>query len=638
MPLRTTLRAALPVVIALGAATAPLFGQSLFGPQGGEYRIAGELVGDQAFADLAQSADGGYLVWQDNHTDGYGSGISAVRLTEAGTAPFEAFRVNITGAENQESPRVARLSDAGHFIVWQGGPLSQQAIFGRVLNGAGQFVNANDVRISTHTTTGKLTPAVAGLAGGGAVVAWASLGQDDAANPNLLRNRLQGVYLQRVSATGTLQGTEMLVNQNVVFNQRTPAVVGLKSGQFIVTWVSERLSGYGDSESVDEVAIYGRLFNGSSGLPLTGEFRVSTSTNVCANPSVVGTDDGGFTVVWSEKDIADTEGSWDIAGRHFPTAVATSVLPQFKINTFTYGDQYRPTIRGGGTQQMVVWSSLGQDGSREGVFGRFISLGQLVGDEQQINTQTTSRQVYPTVAAQSDNSFSVVWSSFVGGAGSLDLVAQRYATALPKAAAPVVSALSSYELLAAWPAMAGFEVAEYHLFVDNQPDPVVVTDIYRKVGGLYPGTTHSLRLAYKLADGRVSPLSDAVTATTWGADNNFDGLPDDWQRTYFGENEANWGMALVDSDGDGVNNRTEFLAGTNPQNSASVLRLTIGQTPQGWQVNWDAMPGLVYRLQVSTDFHDWSNVGGYRFAPGTKDAAFVDAVSGMAYYRVIRIR
>ncbi len=638
MPLRTLSRAGLPVAVVALASASSLFGQSSFGPQGSEYRIAGELVGDQVMADIAQSSGGGLLVWQDNHTDGYGSGISAVRINEAGTATYEAFRVNTIAADNQENPRVARLTNGGHYIVWQGGPLSQQSIFGRMLDAGGQFVNAADVRINTHVGSGKIAPVVAGLAGGGAVVAWSSLGQDDAGNASRLRNRLQGVYLQRIGANGALQGSETLVNQTVEFNQRTPAVASLNNGKFVVTWVSEKLSGSGEFEKIDAVAIYGRIYDGATGGALTGEFPISTSTNICASPSVVGTEDGGFTVVWSEKDIADSEGSWDISGRHFATAAAGSGLPAFKVNTFTYGDQYRPTIRGGGAQQMVVWTSLGQDGSREGVYGRFISLGQPVGGELQLNTQTISRQIHPTVGASSDDSFTVVWSSFVGGAGSLDLVAQRIAATLPKAGSPVVSALSSYELLVAWPAMAGFDVAEYHLFVDGQAEPVIVNDIFRKVGGLYPGTSHSFRLAYKLTDGRLSPLSDAVSATTWGADNNFDGLPDDWQRTYFGEAESGWGSALADSDGDGVNNRTEFLAGTDPRNSASVLRLSIGQTPQGWQVNWDSVPGLVYRLQYSSDFNAWSDVGGYRFAPGTRDAAFVDAISGMAYYRVIRIR
>src|SRR5687768_11206443 len=48
--------------------------------QGGQYPIAGSAAGDQMRPDLAISPSGGYLVWQDNMTDGDGLGISAQRL------------------------------------------------------------------------------------------------------------------------------------------------------------------------------------------------------------------------------------------------------------------------------------------------------------------------------------------------------------------------------------------------------------------------------------------------------------------------------------------------------------------------------------------------------------------------------
>ena len=638
MAFRKNLSVALPIAVAVGATTVSLLGQSAFGPQGGEYRITGELLGDQVYADIAQANDGGYLVWQDSHTDGSGTGIKAGRLNGAGTTPFEAFRVNAIGLNNQENPRVARMANGAHLIVWQGGSLSQQSIYGRLIKPDGQFAAASELKLNSHTGTGKLAPAVAGLANGNGVVVWSSLGQDDVANQSVFRRGLQGVYFRRMTAEGVVLGAETLVNQTLIFSQRSPAVAALNNGNFVVTWVSERLSGYAESESVDAVSIFGRIFDGGTGQALSAEFQINTGVSICANPSVVGTGDGGFTVVWSEKELTDAEGSWDIAGRHFPTPANVSPRAQFKMNSHTYGDQFRPSIRGNGSQQAVVWSSLGQDGSREGVFGRFISLGQVAGAELQINSQTASRQIYPAVAAQSDNSFTVVWSSFVGDAASVDLFAQRFATTLPKPGTPVINSLSSYELLVAWPEMLGFDVAAYRLYVDGQAEPLVVQDIYKRVGSLNPGTAHSFRLAYELADGRISPLSDSVSGSTWGNDTNFDGLPDDWQRTYYGQVESNWDQPFADSDGDGVNNRTEFLAGTNPKDATSVLRMALGATPQGWQLTWGSIPGLVYRLQKSTDFSNWNNLGGYRFAPGATDSAFVDAADGMAYYRVIRIR
>ena len=81
--------------------------------------------------------------------------------------------------------------------------------------------------------------------------------------------------------------------------------------------------------------------------------------------------DGGFLAVWTEYDPKATEtttNSWDIFVRAFNQDLQAKG-PQRRVNTFTYGDQLAPKIASG-TGQFVVWTSLGQDGSREGVFGQ----------------------------------------------------------------------------------------------------------------------------------------------------------------------------------------------------------------------------------------------------------------------------
>src|SRR5581483_8134093 len=50
---------------------------SSFAPQAGEFSVAGALPGDQVHPSVAINASGGYVVWQDNTTDGDGWGISA---------------------------------------------------------------------------------------------------------------------------------------------------------------------------------------------------------------------------------------------------------------------------------------------------------------------------------------------------------------------------------------------------------------------------------------------------------------------------------------------------------------------------------------------------------------------------------
>ena len=79
-------------------------GQARFDLQGEEYRILGGLQGDQMFPQLALNPFGGYLVWQDNATDGDGTGISARRINRSLSGSLGNFRVNEGGVGDQAQP------------------------------------------------------------------------------------------------------------------------------------------------------------------------------------------------------------------------------------------------------------------------------------------------------------------------------------------------------------------------------------------------------------------------------------------------------------------------------------------------------------------------------------------------------
>ena len=97
------------------------------------------------------------------------------------------------------------------------------------------------------------------------------------------------------------------------------------------------------------------------------------------------------------------------------------------VNTSVYGDQYAPRISAIGTDYLVVWTSLGQDGSREGVFGQFLQAGGArVGGEFRVNTTTAGPQMQPAVGSDGANQFVVVWTSYTGLPYNFDLFAQRY--------------------------------------------------------------------------------------------------------------------------------------------------------------------------------------------------------------------
>ena len=64
----------------------------------------------------------------------------------------------------------------------------------------------------------------------------------------------------------------------------------------------------------------------------------------------------------------------------------------------------------------------------------------------------------------------------------------------------------------------------------------------------------------------------AVYRIVW-KDTDGDELPDDWEQQYFGSTTG--AAASADPDGDGFTNLQEFLAGTDPTNAMSALRITF---------------------------------------------------------------
>jgi GH15 family glucan-1,4-alpha-glucosidase len=79
-----------------------------------------------------------------------------------------------------------------------------------------------------------------------------------------------------------------------------------------------------------------------------------------------------------------------------------------------------------------------------------------------------------------------------------------------------------------------------------------------------------------------------------------DGIPDSWAIQY-GFNPLDPNVANADSDGDGLSNLQEFLAGTDPTNSASSLRITsIARAGNVNTITWESVSGKTYHLQ-STD-------------------------------------
>ena len=623
-----------------------------YAANGTEYAVVGSLAGDQVHPDVAISTTNGIVVWQDNATDGDGWGISARRLDGTLSGTLGTFRVNAIGAGDQERPRVALLKGGGAVVVWEGGREGFQHIYARFLTVTNTFLSTNDLLVSTFTNNFQINPAVAVLTNGNVAVVWASYDQ-------VSSNSLQDVYCQILSTNGTPIGANFLVNKFTPWNQRTPTVAALKNGGFVVAWVSEQEHAqttaqgtnttYVTAASITQssVEIYARLF-AANGTPNTDELLVNADNNPCSSPAAAVAADGTFMIVWCANSTVNRSNGWDVYGRTFSNIGTGGTVTL--INTTVYGDQYIPRISVLGNEYLVTWTSLGQDGSREGVYGQFLYKdASPVGGEFVVNTTTAGQQMQPTVASDGVSEFLTIWTSYTGSPNYFDLFAQRYvnvasillAMSAPYVWAPFVVTNNTYQpqLVVTWPPLAGLSIADYEVYANGASSPTaVVTNnawTMTAANGLTANSTNYFTVDYMTTDGRRSPMSPAGSGTTWGI-YSWGGIPFQWMAAYYGSDLTEWPSA-TSKVGPNMTLYQVFLSGGNPLNSSTWLQQHLVKTPQGMFLFWNTQPGATYQAQVSTNLTTWSNLGSPRFAAGTSDSVNIGGAIAN-YYQVKLLR
>ncbi|HXJ60938.1 MAG TPA: lamin tail domain-containing protein [Verrucomicrobiae bacterium] len=147
----------------------------------------------------------------------------------------------------------------------------------------------------------------------------------------------------------------------------------------------------------------------------------------------------------------------------------------------------------------------------------------------------------------------------------------------------------------------------------------------------------------RLPDGSatiVSLFSGASPGRSNAGDADGDGLPNDWEQHYL-LNPLLAEDAQFDSDGDGMTNLEEFLAGTDPTDSADRLRVTaIDWVDGSVRLRFPLVPGKVYEIQYcdETPAGTWQSLRIIGPETSARTAEVLDtnvAGVGARYYRIV---
>ncbi len=154
-----------------------------------------------------------------------------------------------------------------------------------------------------------------------------------------------------------------------------------------------------------------------------------------------------------------------------------------------------------------------------------------------------------------------------------------------------------------------------------------------------PTNTSYRVIVRNLASQVGAPSPFAVVTTV--ADADHDGLPDDWE-VQNGLNPASTADGALDPDGDGMSNAEEYVAGTDPRDANSYLKIVPGEaSPGAAVVQFGAVAGRTYTVEYRDDLTDapWQRLADVpaRTANGTEQVNDPNPGPGR-FYRLITPR
>lgn len=319
-------------------------------------------------------------------------------------AIIDDFLVNddTVGGCDQNNPAVARDYHGDFVIVWDDTRKGITDIFAQRYNYEGTPIGSNFEVSDGGVFAPRVAPSIAMDDSGNFVITWYDY-----------RNGNPDIYAQRFDTSGTPQGSNFKVNDDVgtIYHSYPSIAIG-GYGRFVITWMDNRDGNYD---------IYAQIYD-SHGNPQGSNFKVNDDVGTFTQnfPAVAMDDNATFVITWQD----DRNGNYDIYAQRYSYGGSPSGS-NFRVNDDVGTSyQYYPVVAKDGSGNFVIaWADYR---SGADIYAQRYSFdGTPAGSNFKVNDDVGSFiQYYPAVTADNSGNFVITWMD--NRDGNYDIYAQRF--------------------------------------------------------------------------------------------------------------------------------------------------------------------------------------------------------------------
>ncbi len=349
------------------------------GVSAAEFRINSTTSGNQGLQSIGSNGSNYFAMWQ---LDDVSTSLYMQMLDIDGT---------FIGSEQQiasfayTSHYAGSVSSDGtdYFLVYSDADASGSdangtvgEIYGRVVSGDGSSIGS---QFQVNTTTSNIQVYTQGASNGSSYLAvWGDY------SANVWQTKAQ---LYQTDGTPITVPGEIAVNPyGVGDNPR----VGANNDSYLV--------GYFTYNGQYNTQV--RLIQEDGTMSAQQQLNTTSGNNMITS---ITSDGNRFLALFSYNGV-------DIYGR-FVDSTGTPEGSQFKVDSYDVGSQYQATSAYNGEAYLASWISSGQDGDGTGVYGQLIAQdGTFIGSEFRLNTYTSGDQSNVQIASAGDDFF-ITWQS-----------------------------------------------------------------------------------------------------------------------------------------------------------------------------------------------------------------------------------